>query len=1232
MEAWDTIKGAFSKLGGVVFPEGAPKFATSGNQTSYPTIDRRPRDLNLRDRDDQRTFSGNVLGDTEQRIRDYASELKNKIQGIEYDRFSSDIMGKEANKLNDLKNEYYEKLKQSGQDLVQSDAAQSIKRELYDKPREALRDPHFKDVGRDIYESAKPVLQGAAGGVIAATTYAQDKYEELPREYKPKFPYEELTDWRKKQQEAYTTGVEFTEPEPQSLTFEEWRDTKGWEQHKETGVKTGRAEGQTQRDLIGGGADVQSQMEFSREEGGVDLTSEDEIQEQVTAKVNLLDDKIKMNADSIVAETGELTQDDIDELKEMREVGVQEILDQSEKEFKEEYKEKYPGFMESERGEISKELYEKHLQKNLREEFPEGMFEADKAKYKDIAYMYGPQTTTQLAGFGIVGAGVAWGGSSLLAGAGAVTTAAATQPFWGPLAIGASTTVSTFMAGTLAVKAFGIPRLEGEWGHGRLVVGQPQKLSKVGGRFGWRKASPGKRLYLKKGIVWDEGKSPGTRVVWAGVGLAGLYGYGTGVSKGIGAAFKWSTGKGIYKETGKAWYSTRTAKPKQFKVLKGYGTRQKFSFKDLGTKKFQKAWGSLTSSEKKGIIRELRSQLSRGGDKKTFESFRGLFGKKGKVVYGRIFKDWEGKRIKDVKEIVEGAMNKVWPRYTSTQLAKMSSADIARIKKAGYDIDTTKKLLPKYREEQFLIKKQDFKIGEIRQTEKLKVFGKTILKRDKVLYDVLGQAKGKIQYNKLGGGKFLIKGKGAGTGMEINYIGKVKGMPKIPTQRYEFIGKGAGKGKKFVGIIDIMRTTKKGKYFLSGGKQVFTIGENVKTVTPSQIGELRLRGARGKDIGKLVSYAKAKQGSLYWDIKLKKNVLIKKPGVFKILKGLKVQKPTTVYVEDKILGNGPKISIMEKINVKDAYLKGIGKRGLKQQFLWGSSSQTQKIMNKRMISELPLMDYTSSKSDLLPTSKLLSESFKSLARPELSFIKAETIPVIASNKMFLIPAIETETRMRTDNFGLELDTVSRTKLEVISRTIPKIKSKSASRTDQRIIEETIIPPKPIIIPKPITRTRTVTTPKSPTKLFFIPTFPTFGKPTVGYGRPKPKPKLKPLFQTYVRRRRKWIPFGELATRGVALKSGAKYVTSTLGASFKIVKTKKRTKVKDIKFIVPKKIFRKPKGKGKEKAGEFTFIQRGGKEPTFVRGGRLAARGERREIQFFRKKPWGTPKAIKILGG
>jgi hypothetical protein len=116
------------------------------------------------------------------------------------------------------------------------------------------------------------------------------------------------------------------------------------------------------------------------------------------------------------------------------------------------------------------------------------------------------------------------------------------------------------------------------------------------------------------------------------------------------------------------------------------------------------------------------------------------------------------------------------------------------------------------------------------------------------------------------------------------------------------------------------------------------------------------------------------------------------------------------------------------------------------------------------------------------------------------------------------------------------------------------------------------------------------------------------------------------FITEVRRYGEWFGIGKPTTKGRALKRGAKYVETTLGAAFRIKEVKGRIKQRDIGFIVPEKVFRRPKVRGIETA-EPTFIQRGGKETTFVKGARLATLGEKREIALLRSKRLGRTKFL-----
>jgi len=128
-----------------------------------------------------------------------------------------------------------------------------------------------------------------------------------------------------------------------------------------------------------------------------------------------------------------------------------------------------------------------------------------------------------------------------------------------------------------------------------------------------------------------------------------------------------------------------------------------------------------------------------------------------------------------------------------------------------------------------------------------------------------------------------------------------------------------------------------------------------------------------------------------------------------------------------------------------------------------------------------------------------------------------------------------------------------------------------------------------------------------------------------------KKKEGQAFITKVKRYGKWITISKPLPKGKALKAGAMFVQRTLGATFKIVPIKARVG-KDIDFRVSKKVFRAPKG---EQPG-LTYVQRGGAEPIFVKGGRLAGKAERAEISLLRSRRLGykTPSYLtgKQLGG
>ena len=111
-------------------------------------------------------------------------------------------------------------------------------------------------------------------------------------------------------------------------------------------------------------------------------------------------------------------------------------------------------------------------------------------------------------------------------------------------------------------------------------------------------------------------------------------------------------------------------------------------------------------------------------------------------------------------------------------------------------------------------------------------------------------------------------------------------------------------------------------------------------------------------------------------------------------------------------------------------------------------------------------------------------------------------------------------------------------------------------------------------------------------------------------------KATPLYQPMVRKRGKWVLLGKALPKGLALRMGAAEVKKTLAATFRIVPTGKKTEKADLPFVVSEKVFRRPKI-GALGAQPLTFIQRGGREVSFVKGARLASLGERRQIRLLR---------------
>ncbi|MBM3708291.1 MAG: hypothetical protein FJW69_08170 [Actinobacteria bacterium] len=131
-------------------------------------------------------------------------------------------------------------------------------------------------------------------------------------------------------------------------------------------------------------------------------------------------------------------------------------------------------------------------------------------------------------------------------------------------------------------------------------------------------------------------------------------------------------------------------------------------------------------------------------------------------------------------------------------------------------------------------------------------------------------------------------------------------------------------------------------------------------------------------------------------------------------------------------------------------------------------------------------------------------------------------------------------------------------------------------------------------------------------------FPVIAK--TGEKKPKePKEEVSPAYQLFVRRKGKWIKLGKPTVKGIALKKGSEFAQRTLGASFKVEPTKAKIKAEEIPYVPSPKVFRKPKVKGKTELKSPIFIQRGGKEPTFVKGARLAAPSEKAELKLSRRK-------------
>ena len=84
-------------------------------------------------------------------------------------------------------------------------------------------------------------------------------------------------------------------------------------------------------------------------------------------------------------------------------------------------------------------------------------------------------------------------------------------------------------------------------------------------------------------------------------------------------------------------------------------------------------------------------------------------------------------------------------------------------------------------------------------------------------------------------------------------------------------------------------------------------------------------------------------------------------------------------------------------------------------------------------------------------------------------------------------------------------------------------------------------------------------------------------------------------------------------------SDQKKTKETLAASFRVKETGKYLFARPTSFRPSSLIFRP----GKFKGAGLTFVQRGGAEPTFVKGARLATPGERKEIQYLRTTKGGT---------
>lgn len=726
-----------------------------------------------------------------------------------------------------------------------------------------------------------------------------------------------------------------------------------------------------------------------------------------------------------------------------------------------------------------------------------------------------------------------------------------------------------------------------------------------------------------RGKAFDPYTSKGERALWKGIGtvsaislasqLAQTNYLKTGIER---------TGKARYKQTTDEYISMRTGQ-KYTKWPKHLPLKENISAEDVS-----KAFSKLNKAEKKIIIQKaLVKSIPSYARKEIVNTAVWKFGtdaQRLKLILG------ETTPQKILKEILKGEQ---WPKVKVSSLLTKGS-----IPKG---VSVAKSKIPIYEWEKFKITPRGGEIGRIVETRKFKVFGVTVRTYEKSLLKAVGSSSGKLNYFSLEPktGQTLITK--SGRGVTIKWIKLAKEAPRVTSPKYTFFGKGAVKGKEFRSVVDFFKVKGSGDYTKTGFKAV-TFGKVTGKSSP-----LMLREYRIGPTSKVPSFKVTEQRTWLYKTTARSDKSISKElaGLFGRqtafrFKGAKPKGMVYRMFPGKEL---PKV----KVFVQDRWVKPPTDESL----LWVSKLKkptgglfTTAILDK----PTTLPDYTTRVKGVETFLVPKGSELKGYSTPITQFMQASTSAqakgivsrigpgfLWAKSFKFIAPVIKTKSRfdLKLSPQSIQInrqsiDIIARSRIDMVQRQDLRLRQQQRQRLRTTQVQQQVQVPQVVV---PVLQTRPRTVPENIPRIVPIPFLPNFTSelPDRPFLRKKPKQRAVPTYSTFVRRRGEWFILGKPEPRGKALRKGAKYALTTLGASFKVAPTGKKVKgLKDIKFKPSTRFFRGPKQKGEG----LIFIQRGGAEPIYVRGGRLATRGERKEIQFFRRQPRGTPRAIKILGG